>query len=170
MAEKKKGAARLYGNSPRIDDAMPGGDTNASGDEAGAAEAAEATAGAPETQGTMNKGGNTKGAVMAGTDHIPTHHHQHATERHELHGRHMAEHHEMHHRHEREHLLRVMGHHHEAHEEMHHRHEEEKRKLHTRHEKERREMHDRHEEEGSSGPTAGIRDRDEGKRGTEPKK
>ena len=161
---KAAASARLYGKAPKIE---PEGDgdlvQSAGGAPMGAAAEAEKTTGA---KADMTHGGNAKEDVMAGTDGIPTHHHQHAAERAELHHRHMHEHHEMHHRHEREHLMRVMGHHHEKHHEMHARHQEERRKMHTQHEREQREMHERHEE-GATGPTGGITQRSEGKSGTE---
>ena len=77
----------------------------------------------------------------------------------------------MHERHEREHLMRVTGNHHEKHAEMHDRHEEERKAMHSRHEKERRELHERHEEAGAeSGPSGGVKEKGEGRGGTEPKK
>jgi hypothetical protein len=156
MASKK-----MYGKSPRIAPEPAEGDTVDSGGGApdAAAEAAEATAGAPEAQGDMQEGPAPKGNVMAGTDGIPTSHHTQAMERTE-----------MHHRHEHEHLMHSMGHHHE-----------EKAEMHRRHEKERRQMHRRHEDaddesEGEmraadrsdkSGPTGGMKEKSEGKAGTE---
>lgn len=155
-AEPKKKA--LYGKSPRIEREPEKGDTDKSGHMAEASKTAEVTAEKPNPEGDMEHGGDTKGDVMAGTDGIPTSHHEHSRERSEMHHRHMAEHHEMHHRHEREHLMRVMGHHSEGHEDMHERHHKEKRALHTKHEREMRDMHDRHEDT-AEGPSGGIKEK-----------
>lgn len=169
MAKEPKASpsSRMYGKGPKIEAEPAGGDVNGAGDEAGAMAAAEETAGAPKPKADMKRGGAAKGDVMAGTDHMHEHH-QHHGERAEMHHRHMAEHHAMHHRHQHEHLMRVTGNHHEKHEEMHERHHEERKSMHRRHEKEHREMMERHEE-GGSGPTGGMKEKPEGKGGTEPK-
>lgn len=169
MAEepKKSRSQKMYGKGPRIEAESGEGDVNRSTSEQGAKKEVEKTAGKPETKGDMKHGGNAKGDVMAGTDGIMTHH-QHSAERTEMHHRHRMEHEEHHHRHEREHMMRTMGHHSEDHEEMHERHHGEMKRLHSKHEKEMREMHDRHEEHGD-GPTAGIKEKPEGKGGTEEK-
>lgn len=162
-AAPKKGGARLYGKSPRIDADPADGDTidTGGGAPAAAADAAGATAGAPAAEGTMNTDQGPEGDVMAGTEGIPTHHHEASRERAEMHHRQRTEHDEMHHRHEREHLMRVMGAHHEDRETMHERHHTERKALHSRHEKEMREMHARHEESpergGKAGPSGGIK-------------
>lgn len=167
MAEKKSRSERMYGKGPSIVDEPAEGDVNRSTNEQGAKDEVEKTAAKPETRADMKSGGNAKGDVMAGTDGIMTHH-QHSAERTETHHRHMHEQHALHERHEREHMMRAMGHHHESHEEMNDRHHEERRKMHTRHEKEHRELGERHEESGE-GPTAGIKEKPEGKGGTEEK-
>jgi hypothetical protein len=150
---RKARSSKMYGDGPRIEDK----DVKAPVKKGGAPEPARTVS---KGDGDMKHGGDTKGDVMAGTDGIPTEHHQHSSERTEAHHRRMREHADMHHRHEREHMLRVMGHHHEDHEKMSARHHEEMRSMHTRHEKEHREMADRHM--GGGGPTDGIRD--EGKK------
>lgn len=162
MAEekKKKGAAGLYGKSPRIEDepVKAGGDTNKSGHEEGAAEKAAEPA---KTEGTMNEGGNAKGDVMAGTNGVPAHH---MHELHETKARHVHEHMTMHNRHARE---LSMG---EAEPERHHK---ERQKMHTRHETELKEVEERIHGGGSAsenGPSGGMKDKDVGgKDGTEPK-
>lgn len=155
MAEKK-GASKLYGKSPKIEnepvDAV--GDTDTSGH---SEKAREKAAEPPKTEGTMDKGGDAKGDVMAGTDGIKTHH---MHERNETHARHMHEHATMHNRHMHEHM---MG---EADGERHHK---ERQKMHTRHESEMKEMDERHGGTSASeeGPSGGMKDKDIGKAGTE---
>lgn len=164
-AARKPPSERMYGKGPKIEPEPSKGDTNKSGHQAEAKKEAEKTAGQPESKANMKDGGDTKGDVMAGTEGIPTHHHEQARERTEVHHRHMAEHASMHERHEREHLMRVMGHHEEDQEAMHERHHGEARRMHTSHEREMRDMHERHED----GPSGGIKEKEIGKGGTEPK-
>lgn len=153
MADKEKKPARsstMYGKGPRIEDK----DVSVKERSGGAPEPAKTVSAG---NGDMKSGGAPKGDVMAGTDGIPTSHHEHARERDSMHHRHMAEHHSMHERHERDHLMHTMGHAKEDMEAMHERHEGERRSMHTRHESERKTMHERHEGMGE-GPTGGIKE------------
>src|SRR5262245_33898320 len=109
---KSTPAGRMYGRGPKID-----AEREPPGGAAGGGAAAEPK----EAPRQEKKDEGPKGDVMAGTDGIPTHHHEQSGERAALHHRHVAEHHDMHHRHEREHLMRVMGHHKEDGEAMHER-------------------------------------------------
>ena len=167
MAEtekKPKRSDKMYGKGPKISAEPEGKKPDAGGGvrEGGAPKPKVA---AVEGEGTMTKGGNAGGDVMAGTDGIPTMH-QHSTERMEVHHRHMREHTEMMGRHEREHAMRAMGHHHLCDEGMNARHHEERKAMHSRHEKEHRDLGERH----AAGPTGGMTEKPEGKAGTEPNK
>ena len=150
--KKKKGAAGMYGKSPKIEDepVKKVGDENTSGHEE---KAAEKAAEPPKTEGTMDKGGDAKGEVMAGTAGIPTHH---MAERHGMIARHAHEMTDLHHRHMME---RSMG---EADGERHHK---ERMKVHSRHEAEMKDLDERH----GGGPTGGKTEKEIGKGGTEPK-